>query len=227
MFSWHLVTRLGEVQILLPAALLAAVSFSIRDRGWRTAGLWLLLLAAAISLTLVSKLAFIGWGLGWAALDFTGVSGHAMMAAALYPLMLTMLISARSPTARRCAFLLGIGLAVLVGVSRVLVGAHSWSEVFAGLTLGAMVTATVMVVRPGASQRTGNAFAGFSRGSLLAPLVIAAWLTATLASAPFVSSHSVVTALSLRLAGHTIAYTRADMLRTLEERNNPPVHDGA
>ena len=226
MSFWHLVTRLGEVQILLPAAMLAAMSFAMRHRSWRTAGLWLVLLAAATLLTLASKMAFIGWGLGWAELDFTGVSGHAMLAAALYPLMLATLVPAHASTARRCAVGLGIGLALLVGVSRVVVGAHSWSEVFAGLALGAMVTATVMVGRPAARQRPGLSYAGSSMGLLWMPLVIAAWLTATLASAPLFSSHSVVTRLSLGLAGHARAYTRADMLRVME-RSNPTVDNGA
>jgi hypothetical protein len=220
MFFWHFVTRLGEAQILLPAAMLAALSFAVRHRSWRTAGLWLVLLASATLLTLASKLAFIGWGLGWAELDFTGVSGHAMLAAALYPLLLAALIPARTPTGRRCVVGLGIGLALLVGVSRVVVGAHSWSEVLAGLALGAMVTAVVMVGRPAARERPGQSRAGFPMGSLLMPLVIAAWVTVTFASAPLFSSHAVVTRLSLTLAGHTTAHTRAGMLRAMERRNS-------
>ena len=38
--------------------------------------------------TTASKVAFIGWGLGLSALDFTGISGHAMIASAVYPLLL-------------------------------------------------------------------------------------------------------------------------------------------
>lgn len=223
MLFWHLVTRLGEVQILLPAAMLATLSYAMRHRSWRTVGLWLVLLATATLLTLASKLAFIGWGLGWAALDFTGVSGHAMLAAALYPMLLATLIPARSPSGRRCAIGLGIGLALLVGVSRVVVGAHSWSEVLAGLALGAMVTAAAMMGRSTKREPSGRLSPGFSMASLLMPLVIATWLTVTLASAPSFSSHAVVTRLSLALAGHATAYTRADMTRAMEHRS--PVQD--
>lgn len=227
MFFWHLVTRLGEAQILLPAAMLAAVSCAMRHRSWRTACWWLVLLASATLLTLASKLAFIGWGLGWAELDFTGVSGHTMLAAALYPLLLAALIPARTPAGRRCVVGLGIGLALLIGVSRVVVGVHSWSEVLAGLALGAMVTAAVMVGRPAARERSGlSSSAGSPMGALLMPLLIAAWLTVTFASAPLFSSHAVVTRLSLTLAGHATAHTRAGMLRAMERRNSP-VDSGA
>ena len=40
----------------------------------------------------------IGWGIGWAPLDFTGFSGHAMFAAALMPLLLRL---AAGPGSRR------------------------------------------------------------------------------------------------------------------------------
>ena len=80
---WHLITRLGEVQILLPAAVVAALVLAARRDSWPTVTLWLSLLGVAVLLTLASKLAFMGWGLGLPAFNFSGISGHAMMAAAL------------------------------------------------------------------------------------------------------------------------------------------------
>ncbi len=46
---------------------------------WRMAAGWLVLLGAAIGVVTVTKLAFLGWGVGVRELDFTGVSGHAML----------------------------------------------------------------------------------------------------------------------------------------------------
>lgn len=206
---WHLITRLGEVQILLPAALLAALALIVRRDGWRTAGVWLFCLGLAILLTLASKLAFIGWGLGLPAFNFSGVSGHAMMSAALYPVLLATLVPSRSVAGRWLAFGAGITLALLVGVSRVYVGAHSWSEVVAGLAIGGAVTALVLI-GPGLPR-------GLPRMSLTTtaalPLAFAVWFTLMPAFSPAFNSHSVVTQWSLRLSGRTAPYTRSEMLR--------------
>lgn len=212
---WHLITRLGEVQILLPAALLAAWVLVGRRDSWRTAGMWLCCLGLAIGLTLASKLAFIGWGLGLPAFNFSGVSGHAMMASALYPVLFATLAPARSMAGRWCAFSVGAALAVLVGMSRVHVGAHSWSEVIAGLALGSAVTALVLIV-----QGLPRGVPRFSWGAAVgAPLALAAWLTMMPAFGPTFNSHSVVTQWSLRLSGRAAPYTRSDMLREYRQRS--------
>ena len=43
------------------------------------------LTAAAALITTVTKVAFIGYEVGYAPLDYTGISGHAMFAAAVLP----------------------------------------------------------------------------------------------------------------------------------------------
>jgi membrane-associated phospholipid phosphatase len=211
---WHLITRLGEVQILLPAALLAAWVLVARRDNWRTAAIWLCCLGLAIALTLASKLAFIGWGLGLPAFNFSGVSGHAMMSAAMYPVLLATLVPARSAAGRWAAFGFGVGLALLVGVSRVQVGAHSWSEVVAGLAVGGTVTVLVLVAQglPRGLPRLSMAT------SVAVPLAIAVWLTVMPAFGPAFNSHSVVTQWSLRLSGRPAPYTRSEMLREYRQR---------
>lgn len=88
MYYWQLLTRLGEAQIVLTAALLAALVLLRRPETRSLATCWMALTAMAVPLTTASKLAFIGWGIGWPQIDFTGISGHAMFAAAVYPLLL-------------------------------------------------------------------------------------------------------------------------------------------
>jgi hypothetical protein len=87
MNSWTVVTRLGEAQILLPALVSVSAWLAWRVAAPRTAAWWLGLTAVAALVTTATKLAFIGWGLGSAPLDFTGLSGHAMFAAAVLPLL--------------------------------------------------------------------------------------------------------------------------------------------
>ena len=215
---WHGVTRAGEVGILLPAALLAAWLLMLRRDHERTAGIWLASLGVAVLITLASKFALLGWGLGWAALNFSSVSGHAMMAAAVYPVLFAVLIPAPSVVGRWCTAGAGIALALLVGVSRIVVGAHSWSEVIAGLAVGGVVAAVVLC---------GNGFAlaiareqtrvSLTR-TLAAPLAIGLWLTMMPAFGPSFDSHSVITEWSLRLSGRSAPYTRGEMLREWRQR---------
>lgn len=198
--GWHLFTRLGEAQILLPAAALVVLHLWRQPEGPALLRRWLGGLAAAVLLTTASKVAFIGWGLGSAALDYTGISGHAMFAAAVHPLLLGALVPGDRPRARRAAVLLGALLALGVGVSRVVVQAHSWSEVIAGLLLGGAV---------------GSVALGLGQLHLRVPLwpapLLLAWLASTATLAPPSPTHSMVTRLALAVSGHARPCTRADL----------------
>ena len=89
---WHLVTRLGESGIVLPVAITAAIWLLVDSREPRSAWFWLVPLGVAASITTVTKLAFLGWGIGSATFNFTGISGHAMFSAAIYPVLLRILL---------------------------------------------------------------------------------------------------------------------------------------
>lgn len=211
---WQLITRLGEVQILLPAALLAALVLVARRDSWPTAVLWLSLLGVAVMFTVASKLAFMGWGLGLAEFNFSGVSGHAMMASALYPLLLASLVPTRSTPARWLVLAAGALLALLVGVSRVFVGAHSWSEVIAGMAVGGAVTAAVLIgygLPRGLSRLSAAA-------TVAVPLSMVLWLTMMPTFGPAFNSHSMITQWSLQLSGRATPYTRGEMLRQYRQR---------
>src|SRR5450631_2630711 len=115
---WHLLTRLGEAQILLPAALLALVTMLRHPDSRSLAAWWMALLGLAAFVTTASKVAFIGWGIGWPELNFTGISGHAMFAAAVFPLLLGTLATGAARAGRHLAIVVGCALAALVGASR-------------------------------------------------------------------------------------------------------------
>ena len=198
---WRAVTRLGEAQILLPAALLAAAWLACHGER-TTAARWLGAVAAAAALTTATKLAFIGWGLGGsAALDFTGLSGHAMFAAAIFPPLLRTVaapaVGFTPPRALACGAL----LALVVAVSRVATGEHSLSESVAGALAG------------GAASAVALAGAALPRrpAPRWLPLLLAAWLLATPAGAPPSRTHGWVTRLALALSGHDTPYMRADL----------------
>ena len=209
---WHLLTRLGEMQILLPAALLAMLALLRRPDSRPLAGWWGVFLMTAALITTASKVAFMGWGLGSAELDFTGISGHAMFAAAVYPLLLGALASHISTIGQRLAVGAGFVLALLVGISRLEVSAHSNSEVMAGLLLGGAASAGAIALAPLPRAVIGPVL----------PVLIALWIGVMPLHAPPSQSHGLVTKLALRLSGHQKPHTRASLLRTPRHDAAPP-----
>lgn len=200
---WHLLTRLGEMQILLPAALLTCLPLLREPSAKAFVARWWLAVGLAAVLTTATKLAFIGWGLGISALNFTGISGHAMFAAAVYPVMAALLASRLAPALQRLAFVAGVALALGIGISRIEVGAHSMAEVIAGLVLGGWVTLAAVV----RSQVPRDA----TRPSI--QLLVIAWMVLMPLHTPQSRSHYFVTRLSLLLSGHDMPHTRAELLR--------------
>jgi membrane-associated phospholipid phosphatase len=209
---WHLFTRLGEAQILLPAALLAALELLRRPDARSLAAWWIVLLGAAALVTTASKVAFIGWGIGWPELNFTGISGHAMFAAAVYPPLLGMLASHAPRWGQHLAIVAGCALALLIGASRVVVGAHSVSEVLAGLLVGGTISAVALALACLPRPLIGPVI----------PTVLGLWLALMPVHAPESRTHSIVTRVSLMLSGHQTPYTRGAMLRELRRRQGAP-----
>jgi len=199
---WHLVTRLGEAQVALPLALLMAASRARHAETRPGAFQWIALLAIAVLVTAATKLAFIGWGIGSPALNFTGISGHTMFAAAIYPPLLSALASGRSARTRHLAVGAGCIVALLVGVSRVVLATHSVSEVLAGWLAGGLVSVAVV----------GRGMSVPARLDVIIVAVAALWMTLMPAAAPTFDTHSLVTRMALQLSGHERPYTRRALL---------------
>jgi membrane-associated phospholipid phosphatase len=145
--TWFLITRFGEAQILLPAMLAMAAWLPCAKAG-RLAWVWLACTGAAAVLTTVTKVAFLGWGIGYAPLDFTGISGHAMFAAAILPVLMRCLASAAPPRWQTTALCSGFGFALVVAVSRVTTGAHSVSVHESKCRTTAMVNVELCIQNP-------------------------------------------------------------------------------
>jgi membrane-associated phospholipid phosphatase len=205
---WHAVARLGEAQILLPALVAVSAWLAWRSAAARTAAWWLGLTALAAFVTTATKVAFIGWGMGYAPLDFTGISGHAMFAAAVLPLLAHAALAAAGPGWRRPVLGFAYALAALIAASRLATGVHSVSEVVLGYALGA--TASVLALGLGASPRT--------RAPRLLVTGLLVWMVATPAGAPPSRTHGWVTALALSLSGRPQPYTREMLMQQWQAR---------
>jgi membrane-associated phospholipid phosphatase len=200
---WYGISRLGEALILLPAALALSAWLAQRARGQRMAAQWLTLVAVAALLTTATKVAFIGWGIGSATFNFTGISGHAMFAAAVYPLLLRTLASTSPIYWHRASVMLGYLLALLIGISRVKIGAHSWSEVFSGWLVGGAASGVALwLARVPRSTPPRWLLAG-----------VLAWFVAMPLGAPASPTHGWVTSLALAMSGRSEPYTRRDLYR--------------
>jgi len=132
------ISKIGSSNLMLPAAV--AIALWLQTGGARRLCLyWCLLFGGGLLLVAASKIAFAGWGIGIPVLDFTGFSGHAMRSAAIVPTLFYLLFLPRSPAMRWSAVIVGIGLAALISLSRVMLHFHAASEALSGWLLGMAV----------------------------------------------------------------------------------------
>ncbi|MEN5099560.1 phosphatase PAP2 family protein [Stenotrophomonas sp. TWI809] len=191
---WLFLSQLGDSRLLLPLSLVLILFGTQGDSALRVR--WTIGLAIAGGLSLVSKLAFLGWGIGWAHLDFTGFSGHATMTAAIYPvaLYLTLRGRVRLPLAGAVA---GALLSAAISYSRLPLNAHSVSEVVSGWLLGMAVSSIAL---RGRSNGFVTPFPTIAGAILVGTMTIMMLST--------VRTHDLVLRLATGLSGRTEVFTR-------------------
>lgn len=198
MLWWSHLSALGGLNF---TALLAVgvAAWLVAARCWRLALVWCLVFGGAMLVAAASQVAFIGWGIGIRFLAFTGFSGHATRAAAVFPVVLFLLAERGSSRLRLGALAVGGLLAVGVALARVQVGAHSPSEALAGCMLG-LGAAALFLARARAAQHR-------SPKRLLLGLLVA---TVLLPQADPDYPHQWLTAVALKLSGRDLVYLRND-----------------
>lgn len=134
---WFSITRLGGAGLTLPLAIAIALWLAI-GYSRRLALGWLVIVGAAAGLVTLTKIAFLGWGVGIREWDFTGVSGHAMLSTAVYPVAFFLTLLPTRPSIRLAGVACGLAAGLTVGLSRVVLSAHSPSEAVAGCIVGAL-----------------------------------------------------------------------------------------
>lgn len=198
MTAWTLITGFGDSAVMLPAAIAIALWLAAGG-AWRATIAWLLAFGAGAVLVVATKIAFLGWGIGSARLDFTGISGHTTLATAV-TLTAIHLLSRGLPRPYRLG-LMAVGLtgALAVGISRLALEAHSLSEVATGLLIGGLVAGSFVA----ATRRLPE--------PRLAPGVMVAALAAVCLTmhGHEAGAQHLITRLALYLSGHGEAYTRA------------------
>ncbi|WP_413725057.1 phosphatase PAP2 family protein [Sodalis sp. RH16] len=204
--NWHWLTFFGDTMLLLPCAVIIVALLLWKAETRRTSLQWLLLIGAAGAIVIVSKLAFLGWGIGSRAYDFTGFSGHSALSASIWPVLIWILASRASRRFRLAAVAFGYLLALAIGVSRVILHAHSVSEVIAGLALGFTISTSFLLMQYSRGTRIRHLSAGQLSAVLLLPLL----LVMQGKKAP---TQDLLERIALAIAPIQHVYTRADLLK--------------
>jgi membrane-associated phospholipid phosphatase len=147
MSFWILFTKFADTTVLMPLAFALAGWLTYAKR-WRAAICWLFLFCAGLGVVAASKVAYVGWGIGIASIDFKGFSGHAMRVAAVAPVFFYLLLQSRTTLAVRIALSAAIGFSIAIAVSRLILHEHSVSEVISGLILGGAISFAFLAFNP-------------------------------------------------------------------------------
>ena len=135
---WHWLSLIGSLAVTGPLGI-AIVVWLLAGKSWRLAAIWVFLYGAGMALVVITKMAFMGWGIGVQSVDFAGFSGHAMRAAAVYPVAGFLVTRSSPPWAQILGSTVGVLLGVLISLSRIYTYAHSPSEAWTGCLLGLVV----------------------------------------------------------------------------------------
>lgn len=196
---WQKISLLGSLVVMAPAAT-AIVAGLISAKAWRLTLIWGCLFASGMALVVLSKIAFIGWGIGIESIGLTCFSGHAMRAAAVLPVAGYLCFRQGQGMVRHVGWLAGVFAAVLISYSRIMVQAHSVSEAVTGCALGLMVAFGFIWYVHHAQK--------FMMNRVLVMLSVA-MLTLTPSAKP-APTEKWMMQLALYLSGHTQPFTRSD-----------------
>ena len=198
MYFWHLLSMAGSLAVTGPIGAAIAI-YLIAGKQWRLTLAWAMLFGIGMALVVITKMAFMGWGLGVESVEFAGFSGHAMRAAAVYPVAGYLVLRSTGRYARYVGAVIGVILAVLISISRVPTLAHSVSEVVTGAVLGLLVA--------GAFIHFASQEHRWALSRMLAVLCLPIVLVAP--NVEPIPAEDWITQVALKLSGRDHPYTRA------------------
>jgi undecaprenyl-diphosphatase len=157
----QVLTWLGSTAFIIPAGLATGLYFLIRRRDWRPLALLTAGVAGAVGLYHIVK-ALVGRPRPPAAIwigHYTGgafPSGHATQSTAFYAMLAIVLGAGLSSRWRTIVWGAAALVVLVVGASRIYLGAHWLTDVLAGYALGAcwvaIVVAVLLITSPGTSS---------------------------------------------------------------------------
>lgn len=134
---WAAITNLGDAALTLPIAL--GVALWVGASNWRMAVRWLLLLGAGMVLVGATKILYAGCGIEVDAIQFRVISGHTMLASAIWPVGIALLTGSFDVRKARWGAIAGLTIGALIGVARIFDNSHTVYEVLAGWVIGTLI----------------------------------------------------------------------------------------
>ena len=200
--TWHSLTWFGDSNLLLPAgaALALAIFASANTREFTLR--WIFAFGLTGSVVLVSKVAFLGWGWGSESLDFTGFSGHTALSACFWPVLAWFTCARCRPGVRKLTIGMAYLLAMGIAISRLMLEAHSTSEVVSGGLVGSAGSLWFLK----AAWRSGIP----APGVMLLPTICMVVVTVALHGKPAPTTQLLEKSV-MRFLGVTSLYTRHDL----------------
>ncbi len=131
----HFLTDLGDSALLVPASALLLAYLLYRRSIW-AASIWISTLALCAALTVLLKIGFHACGAEMPLLDMRSPSGHASLSTTFYSCCALMVTGDKDRRTRLLLLLASAALATVIAISRVILQAHTVSEVIAGLSIG-------------------------------------------------------------------------------------------
>lgn len=131
----RLITDLGDSAFLLPASAVL-LGYFLYHGSMRTALLWTSTLALCAALTIVLKIGFNACGGEMPLLNMRTPSGHASLSATFYTCCALMISADKERWIRVALLGTSAALVILIAVSRIILQAHTISEVVAGILIG-------------------------------------------------------------------------------------------
>jgi len=199
---WQLITNLGSSSFLLPILGIAVIELWLSHQK-RAVYLWLLALTLGVTLTLITKILFLGWGIGIASLNFTGVSGHTLLATSIIPILFFAVEDNSQSKFKNFGLYFGLLLSLTIGLSRIVLGMHSISEVVTGWLLGLVVCSVALSAIK--SHRYSLAYLQFT--------VLILLLGSGTTTSNYIPAHDMEIKLALFLSGHDKPYSRSDLVK--------------
>jgi membrane-associated phospholipid phosphatase len=211
--TWIFITHLGNSVLLLSTALLIAL-WLLRARASEMSFSWLVILGIAALLVLFTKLAFLGWGLGIESIDFTGISGHAMLSSAVFPVLAAMLTLKTSPVLTKASIGAGFLVAVVVGISRLVLNSHSPSEVILGWVVGCSVALPTLYLL---HRMTEGSRARLSPWPIVMGFTALLAITAPRDGRPGPETHPLIVKMALWASGRSEPFHRNSLHERISE----------
>lgn len=129
---------IADNAVMLPLAG-AIAGWLIAGRAWRVAMCWCAMFGIGLFTVALSKILFLGWEAGIPSLHFKALSGHALRATVVMPVLFFVVLQRASPRWRTAGVVFGTALSSYVGVLLVRYNFHTAAEVIASSILGYLV----------------------------------------------------------------------------------------